>query len=35
MTLTDQQKHLCEQVINVFESGTTEGKYGAVSIFDD
>lgn len=35
MTLTDQQKRICEQVINVFECGTVAGKYGAISIFDD
>jgi chitosanase len=35
MNLTAQQKRVCEQVINVFETGTIGGKYGAISIFDD
>ncbi|MEI7830105.1 MAG: chitosanase [Prolixibacteraceae bacterium] len=35
MTLTDQQKHICEQVINAFESSTAAGKYGLISIMDD
>ncbi|MGO4841062.1 chitosanase, partial [Rhizobiaceae sp. 2RAB30] len=26
---------ICERVINVFETGTPEGKYGAISIFHD
>lgn len=35
MKLTDQQKRLCEQVINVFESGSVDGNYAAVSIYAD
>jgi len=35
MKLTDQQKRLCEQVINVFESGSVEGNYAAISIYAD
>jgi chitosanase len=35
MTLTDQQKRICEQVINAFESSTATGKYGLISIMDD
>ena len=35
MNLTDQQKHICEQVINAFESGSAAGVYGAISIMDD
>ncbi|QND41151.1 chitosanase (plasmid) [Rhizobium leguminosarum bv. viciae] len=33
--LTDQQRRICEQVINVFETGTIAGKYGAISIYND
>lgn len=33
--LTDNQKLVCERVINVFETGTIEGKYGAISIYHD
>jgi chitosanase len=35
MILTSQQKRICEQVINAFESGTATGRYGSISIFDD
>ncbi len=35
MNLTEQQKHICEQVINAFESGSAAGKYGAISVMDD
>ena len=35
MNLTDQQKRICEQVINAFESGSAAGVYGAISIMDD
>jgi len=35
MTLTSQQKHICEQVINAFESSSAAGKYGLISIMDD
>lgn len=33
--LSDQQRRICEQVINVFETGTIAGKYGAISIYND
>lgn len=33
--LTDSQKLVCEQVINVYETGTVAGKYGAISIYHD
>jgi chitosanase len=35
MQLTAQQKTICEQVINVFETGSTEGDYAALVIFAD
>jgi chitosanase len=35
MKLSDQQKRLCEHVINVFESGSIEGDYAAISIYAD
>ncbi|MGR9044920.1 MAG: chitosanase [Gammaproteobacteria bacterium] len=35
MNLTEQQKRICEQVINVFESGSVNGRYGAISIYRD
>jgi len=35
MELTAQQKRICEQVINVFETGSPEGSYGAISIYKD
>lgn len=33
--LSGQQKLICERVINVFETGTIAGKYGAISIYHD
>src|SRR5215831_12408280 len=35
MQLSAQQKRICEQIINVFETGSSEGDYGAISIFHD
>jgi len=35
MNLTERQKRICEQVINVFETGSIQGNYGAISIFAD
>jgi chitosanase len=35
MNLTAQQKRICEQVINVFETGSVDGNYAAISIFND
>jgi chitosanase len=35
LNLTDAQRRICERVINVFETGTVEGKYGAISIYHD
>src|SRR5262249_24336749 len=35
MQLTTQQKNICEQVINAFETGSAEGDYGALVIFAD
>jgi chitosanase len=35
LTLTPGQRAVCERVINVFETGTVLGKYGAIAIFDD
>ena len=35
MNLTDKQKLICEQIINVFETGSTRGNYAAISIFRD
>jgi chitosanase len=35
MQLTSLQKRICEQVINVFETGKIEGDYGALVIFAD
>jgi chitosanase len=35
MQLTSLQKRICEQVINVFETGKSEGDYGALVIFAD
>ena len=35
MPLTAQQKRICEQVINVFETGKIEGDYSAFVIFAD
>ncbi|MFD2053540.1 chitosanase [Mesorhizobium calcicola] len=33
--LTATQKLICERVINVYETGTVEGRYGAISIYHD
>lgn len=33
--LTDEQRSLIEQIINVFETGTTAGRYDAISIYPD
>jgi len=35
MNLSDQQKLICEQIINVFETGSMQGNYAAISIFHD
>ena len=35
MNLTPKQKHICEQVINVFETGSTQGNYSNISIYKD
>ncbi|QNO26113.1 murein L,D-transpeptidase catalytic domain family protein [Sphingopyxis sp. OPL5] len=35
MKLTAGQRLICDRVINVFETGTVGGKYGAISIFKD
>lgn len=35
LQLTDGQRRICERVINVLETGTIEGKYGAISIYRD
>ena len=35
MNLTQQQKRICEQVINVFETGTVEGRYDTIVTFND
>ena len=35
MRLTAQQKRLIERIVNVFETGTVEGNYGAIAIFND
>lgn len=35
MKLEKNQKRLIERVINVFETGKPEGKYGAIAIFND
>jgi chitosanase len=35
MNLTAQQKRICEQVINVFETGSVQGDYSTISIFPD
>ena len=34
-TLTPAQHQICERVINVFETGSVDGKYDAISIFED
>lgn len=33
--LTPSQRLVCERIINVFETGTILGRYGAISIFND
>jgi hypothetical protein len=35
MNLTDTQRRLIQQVVNVFETGRPEGDYGAIAIFHD
>lgn len=35
MKLTSGQRLICDRVINVFETGTIKGKYGAISIYKD
>lgn len=35
MKITVGQRLICDHVINVFETGTIKGKYGAISIYDD
>lgn len=35
MQLTQQQKRICEQVVNVFETGSVTGDYGAIARFPD
>ncbi len=35
MNLTTQQKRICEQVVNVFETGSIHGDYGAIARFAD
>jgi chitosanase len=35
MNLTRQQKSICDQLINVFESGTPRGDYGAIATMND
>lgn len=35
MQLTDNQKRVIERVINVFETGSADGNYGAIAIFND
>jgi chitosanase len=35
MNLTAQQKRICEQVVNVFETGSLQGDYSAIARFDD
>lgn len=35
MSLTPQQRRVIEQVINVFETGSPQGDYGAISIYAD
>ncbi len=35
MNLTAQQRRICEQVINVFESGSIQGDYSTISIYAD
>jgi chitosanase len=35
MKLTATQRLICDRVINVFETGTVKGNYGAISIYND
>ena len=35
MILTPQQKRICERVLNAFETGSADGDYGNVSIYND
>lgn len=35
MNLSAKQKTLCEQVVNVFETGSVHGDYAAISIYHD
>ena len=35
MNLTSSQKLICERIINVFETGSTRGDYGDISIYPD
>jgi hypothetical protein len=35
LVLTDAQRRICIRVINVYETGSFEGDYGAISIFND
>jgi chitosanase len=35
MNLTESQRSLVVRVVNVFETGIPDGKYGVVSVFDD
>lgn len=35
MKLTVGQRLICDRVLNVFETGTVKGKYGAISIYND
>ena len=35
MQLTDQQKRVCEQVLNAFETGSARGNYATIVTYDD
>jgi chitosanase len=35
MILTPRQKRICERVLNAFETGSADGDYGNISIYDD
>jgi chitosanase len=35
LVLTPDQKRICERVLNVFETGSVRGRYGAITIFAD
>jgi chitosanase len=35
MNITSKQKSICLHVVNVFETGSVEGDYGAISIYAD